>query len=481
MIMNTGLYIRVSTEDQAKEGFSIAAQKEKLIQYCQLKDWNIVGIYIDDGISGKNIKDRPQLNKIINEIKEKKINNILVYKLDRLTRSTKDLIELVDFFQEHNCSFNSLSEQIDTSSPTGRMFIKLLGIIAELERETIAQRISLGLEQKAKEGNYINTFGIYGYDLIDGLLISNENEKIIVNEIYLKYLDGWSSNRIAKELNLRKIPTKKSGYWRHNTIKRILMNSTYIGKVRYGTKEKSKFFEVDGKHKAIINSDLFYEVQKLIKKRKQIKSTNHTKNDIIFGEVLKCGLCNSRLYVHRDTRKKSNKTYISYTCYSKRQGICNAKGISENLLERAFLEKLNNLNIEKYKIKHNYNNKDKEILNKIEQLKKEINNSNERIKRLQYLLIDNLIETKDYKLRNQELNNIINKSEKEIINLNKQLNKKILKDDEIKKISDISNLIKNTWSLLPVEKKSDYIRKFIKEIKVINDNGNYLLDISYNI
>ena len=108
---------------------------EKLSAYSKIKDWNVIDFYIDEGISGKNISERKELIRLIEDIKAKKVNNVLVYKIDRLTRSTKDLIELVELFNKYNCSFNSLNESIDTKSSTGRMFIKIIGIFAEFEEE----------------------------------------------------------------------------------------------------------------------------------------------------------------------------------------------------------------------------------------------------------------------------------------------------------------------------------------------------------
>ena len=104
--MQTAIYVRVSTEEQANEGFSINAQKDKLTKYAEINDWNIVDYYIDDGISGKNLTERPEVNRLINDVKAKKITNVLVYKLDRLTRSVKDLIYLIELFDKNNCTFN---------------------------------------------------------------------------------------------------------------------------------------------------------------------------------------------------------------------------------------------------------------------------------------------------------------------------------------------------------------------------------------
>ena len=151
MNINTAIYVRVSTEEQALNGFSIRAQKEKLMYYAtKIKDWNVYKVYSDEGISGKDIKNRPSLQDMLTDIKNKKVNNVLVFKIDRLTRSTKDLIDLMELFNNYDCDFNSLNESIDTSSATGRMFIKIIGIFAEFERENIVERVKLGFERNTE-------------------------------------------------------------------------------------------------------------------------------------------------------------------------------------------------------------------------------------------------------------------------------------------------------------------------------------------
>jgi len=131
--MKTAIYVRVSTEEQAKEGYSIRAQIDKLKSYIQVKDWDFYKVYADEGISGKNIEGRPAINELIADIKAGRVNNVLVYKIDRLTRSTKDLIDLTDIFKEYHCNFNSVMESIDTQTASGRMFLKIIGIFAEFE------------------------------------------------------------------------------------------------------------------------------------------------------------------------------------------------------------------------------------------------------------------------------------------------------------------------------------------------------------
>ena len=209
-----GIYVRVSTDEQAHNGFSIRAQIEKLSCYCRLKEWSIFDIYADEGKSGKNINERSELIRLICDIKSKKVDNILVYKIDRLTRSTKDLIELVELFNKYNCAFNSFTESIDTNSSTGRMFIKIIGIFAEFERENIAERVRMGLERKVREGYSSASRNVsYGYKRgpIKNSLIIHQYEAYIVKKIFNLYLDNYSFADISRYLNKYSVKTKMVG------------------------------------------------------------------------------------------------------------------------------------------------------------------------------------------------------------------------------------------------------------------------------
>ena len=124
--METAIYVRVSTEEQAQEGFSIRAQEQKLKEFAKIKDWSIFKIYMDEGISGKNLTERPAMQEMIADIERGLVKNVLVFKIDRLTRSTADLVYLIDLFSAHNCAFNSLTESIDTQTASGRMFLKII-------------------------------------------------------------------------------------------------------------------------------------------------------------------------------------------------------------------------------------------------------------------------------------------------------------------------------------------------------------------
>lgn len=263
--MNTAIYVRVSTEDQARDGFSINAQIEKLTKYADVCSWNVIDYYIDDGISGKNIEDRGEIKRLLNDIRDGIIDNVLVYKLDRITRSMKDLIYLIDYFDKYKCTFNSQTEKIDTSNAVGRMFVKIIGIFAEFERENLSERVAFGYEQKTREGNYTNCNGVYGYDYICGSgLVINEDEAIVVNKIFNLFIHGYKYSEITRYLIDNNIPTKRGGIWRNNTISSILKNPIYIGIIRYGVRKNNSFNIYTEKVKKIISEDMFYKAQELI-------------------------------------------------------------------------------------------------------------------------------------------------------------------------------------------------------------------------
>jgi site-specific DNA recombinase len=279
--METGLYLRVSTEEQAQEGFSIRGQEQKLKDYANIKDWSIYKIYVDEGISGKNITERPAMNQLITDIKAGHVQNVLVFKIDRLTRSTSDLLYLVELFNEYDCAFNSLMESIDTQTASGRMFLKIIGIFAEFERENIVERVKLGLERKVKEGYAISSNHIsYGYDKAKGQKIQtiNETEAEIIREIFDMYVNqGMSLSGIAKVLNLMGLKTKENAIWAGGTIRATLSNCTYVGKVRHHTDDPAKTYEGEGLHEPIISTELYEEAQKKLQRNARVSPTKQPK------------------------------------------------------------------------------------------------------------------------------------------------------------------------------------------------------------
>ena len=254
--IRAAIYTRVSTEDQAKEGFSLDAQMDKLISYCKARDWAIGGEYVDDGYSGRDIK-RPAYHRMMEEINNWDI--LLVIKMDRIHRNSKNFMLMMEDLKKSKKEFVSMTESLDTSTAMGRFVMDIIQRIAQLESEQIGERVYVGMEQKARTNGGVLGFNIpYGYDYIDGKLQINKQEAVIVKEIYSWYYEGKSMGKISKMLNYSKIPTKKGGLWAKKTISKILKNPTYCGYLHW------EDFINKSAHKKIISIDNFNEIQKRI-------------------------------------------------------------------------------------------------------------------------------------------------------------------------------------------------------------------------
>lgn len=244
MEKKVGVYIRVSTEDQAKEGVSLAAQEEALKNYCKMYNYEIYKIYREKGKSGKNITGRPNMQKMLKDAEDRKINAILIYKLDRFSRSVLDTVTTVKKLKEWDVDFISLQDKIDTTSAMGKFQFHLFSSLAELEKDMIGERTKFGMEKKARDGAILNRAPL-GYSIIRKKLVIDPNTKNNVIEIYKDYANSkFSLNKLAKK---HKFTVRG--------IKKLLQNRTYLGEVMFN-KEWYK-----GEHEPIIPLELFEKVQ----------------------------------------------------------------------------------------------------------------------------------------------------------------------------------------------------------------------------
>lgn len=258
--VRAALYTRVSTEDQAKEGFSLDAQLEKLKSYCKARDWNSAGEYIDDGYSGRNIK-RPAYTRLINEIDRWDV--LLVIKMDRIHRNSKNFMVMMEDLKKHEKEFVSMTESLDTSTAMGRFVMDIIQRIAQLESEQIGERVYIGMEQKARvNGGHLGFNIPYGYDYVDGTLMINEDESRIVKEIFNHYDEGLSMARISDILNNQRIPTKQNRIWGRQTVANILKNPLYCGTFHWENIKHRKVFP------AIIGEEYFQNIQNIINMKK---------------------------------------------------------------------------------------------------------------------------------------------------------------------------------------------------------------------
>lgn len=270
--VRAAIYTRVSTEDQAKEGFSLDAQLDKLRSYCKARDWEIGGEYIDDGYSGRYIK-RPAYKQMMEALDKWDI--LLVIKMDRIHRNSKNFMLMMEELKKQKKEFVSMTESLDTSTAMGRFVMDIIQRIAQLESEQIGERVYVGMEQKAKTNSGMLGFNIpYGYNYIDGKLIVNPDESENVKNIFEMYQKGLSMKKISEDLNLRNIQTKLNKTWGAQTISLILKNPLYCGYLHW------EDYLNPGDHDPIIEKNVFNDVQQTIQ-RKNIKTTHNSKIFII--------------------------------------------------------------------------------------------------------------------------------------------------------------------------------------------------------
>lgn len=241
------IYVRVSTQDQAQHGFSLDAQEDSLQNYAKALGYEIFKIYRDEGKSAKDLK-RPEMQQMLKDAEDRKFNAIFIYKLDRFSRSLKDLILTIDKLKELGIDFISLQDKIETASASGKLMFQIIGAFAEFERNIIGDRTKFGMERKAKEGGFI-TKAPKGYKLLNKQLLVDGEESAKVKAIFDEFL---SSNISLTQL------AKKHGMTTAGLIK-LLKNTTYLGKVKFANQE------TDGQHEPIIDKQLFEQVQGKLK------------------------------------------------------------------------------------------------------------------------------------------------------------------------------------------------------------------------
>lgn len=234
--MKTAGYIRVSTEEQAKNGFGIEIQKEKIMQYCKLHDLDNLEFYVDEGYSGWSLQ-RPAMQRLLTDVRNGLIRRVVVYKSDRISRHLKELLYLIeDIFEPNGVEFISVTENFDTGTAQGKLFLQMLGSFAEFERNMIKERTYNGRIQKAKQctANEIAVGKIpYGYKKVGDQIVVDEYESTIVRTIFELRSNGLSLREIANILNSKGYRTRQNGKWHASTVRYILENAKYYGRQEY--------------------------------------------------------------------------------------------------------------------------------------------------------------------------------------------------------------------------------------------------------
>ncbi|MEK5389566.1 recombinase family protein [Margalitia sp. FSL K6-0131] len=355
-LLKVAIYTRVSTEEQAKEGFSLEAQEDILKKYAKNNGYEIYGIYSDEGYSGKNY-ERPEIQRLFRDLYEGKFQAILVKTVDRISRRLSDISKLLDdVLLPNNCRLLVSDNNLDSSTLNGSMFINFLGTFAQYERGMIIERVKSGMEKRAEQG-YWNGGIVLGYDNVNKQLVINESESLIVKRIFELRAEGKGYKYIAKTVNEEGYRSKKGKLFSICTIKTILENEVYIGKCRWGrrkdwnTKRRKgvtkDYVLVEGKHEAIISLDLWAKAQAVNNTNRESVSKNRNfHGDFILSGILRCPVCGAGTVMSKSKKRDGSGYHLYYMCQafaSKGLKACKSNLIGKESIERKVLQKIKEL------------------------------------------------------------------------------------------------------------------------------------------
>jgi site-specific DNA recombinase len=342
--MNVGIWIRVSTEDQAR-GDSPKNHEHRARMYAELKHWNVIELYDLSGVSGKNVIEQPEAKRMLADITTGKIKALIFSKLARLARNTRDLLDISDHFQKHGANLVSLEESIDTSTPAGRLLFTVIGALAQWEREEISARVAASIPVRAKMGWNTGGKGPFGYHWKDKKLIPKDSEAMIVRVLFDTFIETKKLMTTAKILNEKGYRTQKGSLFDATAIKRYLTEPTYKG-VKRANYSKSK-----GQKKSWVLKPekdwVYYNVEPIIEQAKWDEANSLVQQierrcssapppqigKYAFSGLLTCGTCKDQMYVMKYPTMKVPR-YICRKCKEK---------INEDILIEKFKEGLQSM------------------------------------------------------------------------------------------------------------------------------------------
>ena len=323
----SALYVRVSTTHQIDKD-SLPLQKSDLTNYTKfvlgIEDFEI---FEDAGYSG-GTTDRPAYQDMMNRIKMGEFSHLIVWKIDRISRNLRDFSDMYDELKKYNVTFISRNEQFDTSTAMGEAMLKIILVFAELERKLTGERVFSVMISRAQKGLWNGATVPLGYEWDSETKFPKpcENEAKIVQYIFDQYEKIKSTTKVAKKLNIEKIPTKRNGTWTPRTVDSILTNPFYIGTYRYNTKtqktrrwkDKSDWVVIENNHQAVIDKEQFERVGKIIQnnyKGDKNYQKSHTNVHILSG-IASCHKCGKKMHSGLDRVRKDSFTPSRYTCYA---------------------------------------------------------------------------------------------------------------------------------------------------------------------
>lgn len=472
-----GLYMRVSTEDQAREGFSLPEQKERLEAYCKFKGFVIKDYYTDAGISAKTGNYRPEFERLKEDIKSKKINTIIALKQDRITRSIFDWEELMRFLEENDAYLDCVNNDINTTNANGKMVSRILMSVSQQEIERTSERTKVGLAGAIKQGHIPHQAPL-GYKHENKKLVIDHLTKDVVIRIFELYHKGMSYQKISTLFNKEQVLGKTN--WRDSSIVAILENEIYKGDFVHGKRTKHPTY-YENVVEPIVSKEMWEECQ--VQKKKNSKSYQRTLT-YLFLQKLRCPKCN-RILGGKATQKKNGNIYYYYYCHD-----CKIN-FKESLVEEYFNDFVNELVEYDSVVNQFFLPMIKQKFDEPqEELKKDINKQKDKLERIKRAYINGVFNLEEYnderKLVESSLEKLQNELDEatscETLNFTPQ-------DILLKRDIDYINKVKlekeykertKTWKDYTREEKSELIMKYVDDIKLgILNNYIYVDNINF--
>lgn len=466
-----GLYLRVSTEDQAKEGFSLPEQKERLEALCKFKGYKIYDYYTDAGISAKTGNHRPEFDRLIYDAKNGKINTVIALKLDRLSRSIYDWENLLKTSEKYGFDLVCANDDINTTTANGKMVTRIMMSVSQNEIERTSERTKVGMTGAIKQG-HIPAVCPIGFKRVDKKLVPDQLTKDIVIRIFNLYFEGNSYSTIANIFNKEKVLDKTD--WRDVRILKILSNEIYKGDYVSGkTLNKPVYYE--NVVEPIVSKELWENCQ--AQKKKNQKNYMRTQT-YIFLQKLRCPKCGRILAGGATHKIKADKWYFYYRCEDCKNNI------KEETIEKSVKKLLSDI--------LEYDNVVNEfflpvlkskINNPKEQLEKELKSLNNKKERIRKAYIDALFTEEEYKNESKIIENQIELITSKLLENSQaeQLNFTI-DDILLKRDMDFINKIKlplsyyafnDNWDFLDRDTKADIVMRYIDDIELEYKNNEY--------
>lgn len=347
-------YTRVSTKEQAVSGYSLGAQQKIIADYCKSKGYELIGGYSDEGISGKTIEDRDQLQDLLEDSSDDEFDVVIIWKLSRLSRRLMDTLTIIEELNQNGVELDCVSEKIDFKSSSGRLSTQIMASMNEFHRNVIAENVALGHKEKARKGSW-NGNKVFGYDNVKQKsrgtsLVVNDKEAKVVQMIYTAYLSGQGLRAIANDLNHKGYTTKRGNHFSTIAIQDILDNRLYRGDIVYGKKAQNikelqgNPIVTKGLHEAIVDPKTWDKVAQLRQLRARNPEKSRTGANVLTG-IIKCPQCgghmviNNSYYTLKDGTKVHKKYYVCGAFKNKGAIVCSSNGINAETAEQKVAER----------------------------------------------------------------------------------------------------------------------------------------------